>query len=315
MVDSVFVYDGPEGPFATVTEVPPPPGDSANMPDADAPQWPPIDDPFDDFDPDEDDEDDYDDWDDYDLDEDDEDDPDALSELERVEFAQARAKVTNLKRAWVEAFEALAVIRDRRLYREEYATFDEFCRAEFGFNDSRGRQIAGALSVALRLAAVKNLTLPNVHCAQVLGKFDEADQMTIARIVMAMNEKHGDKITGSLIQSVGDTLNEVMLTGGRVDPGDGQSRVLTAALETRVIEEVMRGRENARSHAGWVKIAPAFEGRFGGVATLKRSIEVVFDTDEAFQAALAVIQEQLSVDSPIRTLILRMKDGDEEDNP
>lgn len=56
---------------------------------------------------------------------------------------------------FVEVGEALLRIRDGRLYRDSYATFEDYCRDRWGFGERRGRQLIEAAEVGT-IVPVKN---------------------------------------------------------------------------------------------------------------------------------------------------------------
>jgi hypothetical protein len=52
---------------------------------------------------------------------------------------------------FVEIGLALATIRQRRLYRLEFATFEEYCRARWGFSRRRAYQLIASARVYVQL--------------------------------------------------------------------------------------------------------------------------------------------------------------------
>jgi len=69
----------------------------------------------------------------------------ALAECERV--------IERGLKTFIEVGDALARIRDERLYRETHATFEDYCRARWDFDASRARQL---------ISAAKTVTLVTV---------------------------------------------------------------------------------------------------------------------------------------------------------
>jgi uncharacterized membrane protein len=64
-----------------------------------------------------------------------------LSTQETQYLAMLEATIKNGLGIFWKVGEALAEIRDRRLYRQEYPTFAEYCEKKWGFSDSRARQL------------------------------------------------------------------------------------------------------------------------------------------------------------------------------
>ena len=66
----------------------------------------------------------------------------AVLPLEEYERTIERGLAT-----FVEVGEALLAIRDKRLYRESHATFEDYCRERWGFTDRRARQLMEASEI------------------------------------------------------------------------------------------------------------------------------------------------------------------------
>ncbi len=93
-------------------------------------------------------------------------------ELTATEAAQFEACETTIK-AGLETFyevgNALLAIRDARLYRRDFATFEDYCRQRWGMVASRARQLIGAAGVAMNLQGVTSVTLSNEAQARALA--------------------------------------------------------------------------------------------------------------------------------------------------
>ena len=70
-----------------------------------------------------------------------------LSEMEQIEYQACEAVLMMSSRSFVDAGQALGRIRDLRLYREEFNTFEEYCRAKWEY----GRVYAHYLIAAAQL--------------------------------------------------------------------------------------------------------------------------------------------------------------------
>lgn len=70
---------------------------------------------------------------------------------------------------FVDVGTALARIRDGRLYRATHATFEDYCRDRWGFNDSRARQLIIAAQTASELGSVTNVTVTNEGQARAIA--------------------------------------------------------------------------------------------------------------------------------------------------
>ena len=54
---------------------------------------------------------------------------------------------------------ALLEIRDSRLYRTSYGTFEDYCQEKWSFNSSRARQLIAAAETVANLESVTTVTL------------------------------------------------------------------------------------------------------------------------------------------------------------
>lgn len=59
--------------------------------------------------------------------------PEVFEELTEQELAERHRLEQKVERTFVEAGKALRELRDRRLYRDRYKTFEEYCQDRFGY--------------------------------------------------------------------------------------------------------------------------------------------------------------------------------------
>jgi len=59
--------------------------------------------------------------------------PEVVEELSEEEVEARHRLELKVERAFVEAGNALKVLRDRRLYRSTHHTFEDYCQSRFGF--------------------------------------------------------------------------------------------------------------------------------------------------------------------------------------
>jgi hypothetical protein len=83
--------------------------------------------------------------------------PPPLTKIERRDFNRdERAVARNLK-SFLDLGLALKDIRDRRLYREQYGTFEEYCAQRWGISRPRGYELCAAAEVVKDLSAVADI--------------------------------------------------------------------------------------------------------------------------------------------------------------
>ena len=68
----------------------------------------------------------------------------ALTVTESDRLAECEATIERGQQTFIEVGNALSEIRDARLYRSEFGTFEEYCRERWGWSDSRARQMIAA---------------------------------------------------------------------------------------------------------------------------------------------------------------------------
>lgn len=74
-----------------------------------------------------------------------------LNEIERVELAQYEETIQRGIGTFVEVGQALLAIRDQRLYRAEFGTFEDYCRERWGFSDRHARRLIDASSTIINI--------------------------------------------------------------------------------------------------------------------------------------------------------------------
>lgn len=111
----------------------------------------------------------------------------ALCAAERQELATLEQEIKDGLQHFVSVGNALARIRDKRLYREKFKTFEAYCGKTFRFTTGRARQLMRAAGVTDQVqadAAVKSgtivpLLVPNEGVARELAKVPESDRVDV----------------------------------------------------------------------------------------------------------------------------------------
>lgn len=68
----------------------------------------------------------------------------ALTHDEQADLAQLEAVIERGMNTFIEVGNALADIQERKLYRDEYGTFEDYCRTKWGFSRQRAYQLTAA---------------------------------------------------------------------------------------------------------------------------------------------------------------------------
>lgn len=90
-----------------------------------------------------------------------------LSVDDGLRFHTLEKVIDRGKKGFVEVGEALEEIRDKKLYREKYGTFEEYCLKKWGWSANYGRRVIEAAEVA---KSVPIGTITNEGSARALAK-------------------------------------------------------------------------------------------------------------------------------------------------
>jgi hypothetical protein len=103
----------------------------------------------------------------------------ALTKPEAIQLEELETVIHHGIKTFTEVGNALLAIRDGRLYKAEYGTFEAYCWKRWEFAASRARQLIGAAAIVENLKSVTTVTLPqSERVARALAKLPAADQPT-----------------------------------------------------------------------------------------------------------------------------------------
>ena len=83
-----------------------------------------------------------------------------LTAREKRDLEKAERKIATGLRSFLEVGLALKEIRDKRLYRQQYDTFEQYCVERWDFSRIRAYQICAASDVVADLSTIVNIPLP-----------------------------------------------------------------------------------------------------------------------------------------------------------
>lgn len=163
-----------------------------------------------------------------------------LSELEMV--------IERGLQTFYEVGEALLEIRDSRLYRNEHATFEDYCQHRWQMTHRRANYLIQAAEVMENLGTIVPIPT-NESQVRPLTTLEPDEQKLVWQVV---EETAPDgKITAAHVKSVVDVLKEVTRTYA-LDNGDGESIHIADAFKAAVTEEtyerMMRQNEHIRTN-------------------------------------------------------------------
>lgn len=94
-------------------------------------------------------------------------------------LAICEEKIAHGLKTFIETGNALADVRENRLYRVDFATFEDYCQERWGFTDSRARQLIAAAATVTNVTAAGLPAPVNEGQARELGKVPQADQADV----------------------------------------------------------------------------------------------------------------------------------------
>lgn len=129
-----------------------------------------------------------------------------LTPVERCKLENLTLVIREKKRVFVEVGRALMQIRDERLYREQYSSFEDFCRAEFDFDRTyASRPIKAAKTDELLPIGNK---VPNEAIARELGRLPEDERAEVWEQATTLAKP--DEPTAQLVRRIVDNRLNVV---------------------------------------------------------------------------------------------------------
>lgn len=151
-----------------------------------------------------------------------------LSDSERGELAKLEAVIASGIQTYWSVAEALRMIRENGLYRENYSTFKDYCLKRWQFDPSRARQLINGLSAAEEFESVTGVTLPNEYAARAFGRVEEELRPIVALSVAATAKATNKPPTSGMIERQAEIYRSAAAYGAVAV--NGEDTPITAAL-------------------------------------------------------------------------------------
>jgi hypothetical protein len=129
--------------------------------------------------------------------------PAALTTTEQSELELCEQTINHLRQAFADAGAALGEIREKRLYRAQYGTFEAYCQQRWGFSRVQAHRLIQAAEVSHNLLPIGNIVgLPdNEAQTRPLGKLDTPEEQQGAWRE-AVERSNGSTPTAKVVQQV-----------------------------------------------------------------------------------------------------------------
>lgn len=174
------------------------------------------------------------------------------------EAARLRVQERAIERGADEVARALGVIRDERLYRASYATFEDYCRERWGMT----RQHANRQIVAAEVAAVlepMGSKVPERQARELADLRDQPDRLR--EVYTRAHEATGGKVTAAAIRAARTP------EPASVDAAVAEFPDLTYYAETGRADDAVQMADDLRRYRERGELADR-------LATLRRSIDI-----------------------------------------
>ena len=112
-----------------------------------------------------------------------------LSEIEQTELHRHETVIQRGKQAFIEVGTALMAIRDGRLYKGEYDTFEEYCQSKWGFSRQFANKTIESSGIASGLETT--VSILNEYTAREFISVPAEERLGVAEQAKAIAATHG----------------------------------------------------------------------------------------------------------------------------
>lgn len=167
--------------------------------------------------------------------------PIPLSLVEQNELERCEVAIKQGLETFIEVGTALMSIRDKKLYRAVFGTFEEYCRGKWGMSRIHAHRLIESAEVAVNLLPIGNILPRTESQARPLTSLEPEVQREAWREVV---EAHGENITAAKVQEVADKWSPVseQVARAKEDP-------LFSPTPELIIEEA-RNRPHVANNSG-----------------------------------------------------------------
>jgi hypothetical protein len=159
----------------------------------------------------------------------------ALSADETAQLETCEATIKAGLQTFYEVGTALLTIREARLYRRDFATFEDYCRQRWHMVASRARQLIGAAQVVANIESVTTVTPENERQARELAAVAAGEQQTVWDFAVKAAPVVDDKpvITAQHIKKAAYTVALLKQHGWQGDVQPGRALLIDAEFHAR----------------------------------------------------------------------------------
>lgn len=143
---------------------------------------------------------------------------------------------------------ALLDIRERRLYRDDYDTFEEYCQQRWEFGRHYAYRLMSAAVIVENLLPIGNKPDNEAQARELVGLQPQEQQIVWQVVTETAPGRH---VTAAHVKSVVEVLRDIQATGA-IDNGDGEDIPITAAtpdhLKAAITEQTYERMQRQAAH-------------------------------------------------------------------
>lgn len=130
--------------------------------------------------------------------------------LTKAEGSRLKALETSIKKglkSFMVVGSALLAVRDARLYRVKFATFEDYCQAKWGFTKTHANRLVDGAKAIANLTPIGVKMLPeNEAQIRPISDLPPAAQRAVWGEVLERTEEQDQKVTASLVQEIREEM-------------------------------------------------------------------------------------------------------------
>lgn len=176
---------------------------------------------------------------------------DRLTSAEKSELARHETTIQRGLKHYYEVGEALLAIREKRLYRADYANFQAYCVGRWQMSKTHANRMIDASEVADNLTPI-GVIPANEAQARELVKLAPLEQRIVYEVAR-QTTPDGKSPTAAHIKSVVNVFTEVV-TVQALDDGTGEQIHVADVVKAAVTEETYERMQRQKTHIkefGW----------------------------------------------------------------
>lgn len=163
------------------------------------------------------------------------------TELTTTEEAHLARCEADIQRGLYEAWRGLREINEGRLYRAQFATFEEYVETRWGFSRRYASRLIESANLIDEMGTNGSQISINERTVRALLEVSKTERS----VVFALATKaSGGNLDSGWIKDAQQAVQEQRATGGMVDDGDGGMTAAHAAITEARHERMMRQRQH-----------------------------------------------------------------------